>query len=175
MLYYILVVLECNSTSDSTNVRNITWQNLRKKLIAICWNKEPYGVASAPHLQRWRPPHMLTQSNQLDQHSENLQKRLKYISSTTHRAPAKEVMVTKCSQLCSHIREAGLIQSLILTGHLYLTGALLSVGLKADTKKTCIPESLDYVLKICQHFRLNGQHNGGCGRYMCPSSGCHHL
>lgn len=122
--------------------------------------RAPYGVASAPHLQRLRPTHMLTQRIQLDKLSENLQKRFKYISSTTHRAPAKEVLVTKCSQLYSHIREAGLIQSLILIGHLYLTGALLSVGLKADTKKTCIPER---VLKICQHFRLNSQHNGGVG------------
>ena len=97
--------------------------------------KALYGVASAPHLQRLRPTHMLTQSNQLDQLSENLQKRFKCISSTTHRAPAKEVLVTKCSQLYSHIREAGLIQLLILTGHLYLTGALLSLGLKRTPKR----------------------------------------
>lgn len=80
--------------------------------------RAPYGVACAPHLQRLRPTHMLTQCNQLDQLIENLQKRFKYISSTTHRAP--------------HIREAGLIQSLVLSGHLYLTGSLSSVGLKAD-------------------------------------------
>ena len=59
----------------------------------------------------------------------------------------------------SILRQSCLNWSVILIGHLYLSGMWLAP--KTDAKKTCVRKRLNYVLKYDHHSKFNSQHNWG--------------
>ena len=67
-----------------------------------------------------------------------------------HMLKRDEVCVQKLLAILHAIRYMCLIHLSILVGHLYLSGILLGVTPRIDTKKkaTCVQKRLDYMLKI---------------------------